>query len=118
MYKIENKFTEVLPDSKLGINRTDEQFADNLHLIAISKPVSIHDKYKMVCGKRHECKNSGIEKTFSFQNSNHQPLDIVFRVYNDGIAFRYTFPNQSDSKVNVINEATTYVLPDSTSRWI
>jgi hypothetical protein len=118
LYKIENKFTEVLPDSKLGINRADEQFADNLHLIATSKPVSIHDKYKMVCGKRHECENFGTEKTFSFENSNHQPLDIVFRVYNDGIAFRYTFPNQSDSKVNVISEATTYVLPDSTSRWM
>jgi hypothetical protein len=45
-------------------------------------------------------------------------LDIVFRVYNDGIAFRYTFPNQSDSKVNVINEATTYVLPENTDRWM
>lgn len=118
LYKIENKFTEVLPDSKLGINRIDEQFADSLHLIAISKAVSIHDTYKMVCGKRQLCENLGTEKTFGFQNSNHQPLDIVFRVYNDGIAFRYTFPNQSDSKVNIISEATTYVLPDSTSRWM
>ncbi|PJJ07801.1 glycosyl hydrolase family 97 [Flavobacterium sp. 1] len=118
LYKVENKFTEVLPDSKLGINRADEQFVENLHLIATSKLVSVHDKYKMVCGKRQLCENLGTEKTFSFQNSNHQPLDIVFRVYNDGIAFRYTFPNQSDSKVNVISEATTYVLPDSTSCWM
>nr|WP_199080278.1 glycoside hydrolase family 97 protein [Pedobacter sp. ASV19] len=117
-YKLENKFVEVLPDSKLGINRVDEQFVDNLNLISTSKSISIHDKYEMVCGKRHECENSGTEKTFSFQNSNHQPLDIVFRVYNDGIAFRYVFPNQSDSKVSIISEATTYVLPDSTSRWI
>ncbi|HEX9151314.1 MAG TPA: glycoside hydrolase family 97 protein, partial [Flavobacterium sp.] len=118
LYKIGNDFVEVMPDSKLGINRIDEQFADNLRFIAVSKPVSIHAKYKMVCGKRQLCENLGIEKTFSFENSNHQPLNIVFRVYNDGIAFRYTFPNQSDSKVNVISEATTYVLPDSTSRWM
>lgn len=118
LYKIENKFTEVLPDSKLGINRIDEQFADNLHLIATSKPVSIHDTYKMVCGKRQLCENLGTEKTFSFQNSNHQPLDIVFRVYNDGAAFRYVFPNQSDSKVNIISEATTYILPENTDRWM
>lgn len=118
LYKIENKFVEVLPDSKLGINCIDEQFVDNLSLISTSKSISIHDKYEMVCGKRHECENLGTEKTFSFQNSNHQPLDIVFRVYNDGIAFRYVFPNQSDSKVNIISEATTYVFPDSTSRWM
>ncbi len=118
LYKIENKFTEVLPDSKLGINRTDEQFAENLRFIAASKPVSIHDTYKMVCGKRQQCENLGTEKTFSFQNSNHQPLNIVFRVYNDGVAFRYVFPNQSDSKVNIIGEATTYVLPENTDRWM
>ena len=51
LYKVENKFEEVLPDPKLGINHIDEQFADNLHLIATSKLVSIHDKYEMVCGK-------------------------------------------------------------------
>ena len=118
LYKIENQFTEVMPDSKLGINRVDEQFADNLHLTAISKTVSIHDTYKMVCGKRRLCGNFGTEKTFSFQNSNQQPLDIVFRVYNDGIAFRYVFPNQSDAKVNIIGEATTYVLPENTNRWM
>ncbi|WP_228520597.1 glycoside hydrolase family 97 protein [Flavobacterium sp. CSZ] len=118
LYKIDNKFIEVLPDSKLGISRVDEQFTDNLRLISTSKPVSIHDKYEMVCGKRQLCENLGSEKTFSFENSNHQPLDIVFRVYNDGIAFRYIFPNQSDSKVSIISEATTYVLPEGTSRWM
>ena len=118
LYKTENKFTEVLPDSKLGINRIDEQFAGNLHFVNESKPVSIHDKYKMICGKRQLCENLGTEKTFSFQNSNRQPLNIVFRVYNDGVAFRYIFPNQSDSKVNIIGEETAYVLPENTNRWV
>jgi len=45
-------------------------------------------------------------------------LDIVFRVYNDGVAFRYVFPDKSDSLVNIAGEATAYVLPDSTSRWM
>lgn len=118
LYKIENRFIEVLPDSKLGINRTDEQFTNTLHFIKESKPVSIHDKYKMICGKRQLCENFGTEKVFSFQNSNQQPLNIVFRVYNDGIAFRYEFPNHSDSLKNISDEETTYVLPDSSTRWM
>jgi len=117
-YKVENKFVEVLPDSKLGIKRTDEQFANNLQLISESKLVSIHDKYEMICGKRQLCENFGTEKIFSFQNSNHQPLNIVFRVYNDGVAFRYVFPNHSDTLMNISGEVTTYILPDSTSRWM
>jgi hypothetical protein len=118
LYKVENRFVEVLPDSKLGINRTDEQFANKLHFISESKPVTIHDKYEMICGKRQLCENFGTEKIFSFQNSNHQPLNIIFRVYNDGIAFRYVFPNHSDSLKNISGEETTYVLPDSTNRWM
>lgn len=118
LYKVENKFVEVLPNSKLGINRTDEQFASNLQLIKESKPVSIHDKYEMICGKRQLCENFGTEKIFSFQNSNHQPLNIVFRVYNDGIAFRYVFPNHSDAAINISGEETTYNLPDNTNRWM
>jgi len=118
LYKVENKFVEVLPDSKLGINRTDEQFTNNLQLVNESKPVSVHDKYEMICGKRQLCENFGNEKTFSFKNSNHQPLNIVFRVYNDGIAFRYVFPNHSDAAKNISSEETTYVLPDNTNRWM
>jgi hypothetical protein len=118
LYKIENKFVEVLPDSKLGINRTDEQFVSNIQFVKELKPVSIHDKYEMICGKRQLCENFGTEKIFSFQNSNHQPLNIVFRVYNDGIAFRYVFPNHSDAAKNISGEETTYNLPDNTNRWM
>ncbi|MDD4970344.1 MAG: glycoside hydrolase family 97 catalytic domain-containing protein [Paludibacter sp.] len=118
LYKVENKFVEVLPDSKLGISRTDEQFVNNLHFVSESKPVSIHDKYEMICGKRQLCENFGTEKIFSFQNSSHQPLNIVFRVYNDGIAFRYVFPNHSDVAKNISGEETTFVLPDNTNRWM
>ena len=116
--KMDNSFVEVLPASLLGINRTDEQFVNNLQLIKESKPISIHDKYQMICGKRLQCENFGTEKTFSFQNSNHQLLNIIFRVYNDGVAFRYEFPNYSITQKNIIDEATTYNLPDNTKRWM
>jgi hypothetical protein len=72
----------------------------------------------MICGKRKLCENFGTEKVLNYKNSNNQPLNIVFIVYNNGVAFRYIFPNRSDSAVNIISEATTYVLPDSTYRWM
>jgi hypothetical protein len=118
MYKKNSEYVEVLPNSTLGISRTDQQFVDDLVLVKESKAKRIHDKYQMICGKRKDCENFGAEKVFSYKNSNDQPLDIVFRVYNDGVAFRYTFPNHSDSLVNVTGEATIYVLPDSTCRWM
>ncbi|HEX3024493.1 MAG TPA: glycoside hydrolase family 97 N-terminal domain-containing protein, partial [Chitinophagaceae bacterium] len=118
LYKIDGKFAEVMHASPLGINRTDEQFVNNLQLIKESKSISIHDKYQMICGKRLLCENFGTEKVFSLQNANHQLLNIIFRVYNNGVAFRYEFPDHSTTQKNIIDEATTYNLPDNTKRWM
>lgn len=113
-----SEYVEVLPNSLLGILRADQRFADNLKFIEESKAVEIHDKYEMVCGKRKLCENFGTEKVFNYVNSNNKPLSIVFRAYNNGVAFRYSFPDHSDSSINIIDEVTTFVLPDSTSRWM
>lgn len=118
MYKTNSEYIEILPDSPLGISRKDQQFVDNLNLSGASEAVEVHDKYEMICGKRKFCENFGNEKVFSYRNSNDQPLEIVFRVYDNGVVFRYIFPDKSDSTVNVIGESTTYVLPDSTYRWM
>lgn len=118
LFKNGSEYVEVLPNSPLGILRSDQRFDDNLNFIGASKAVAIHDKYEMICGKQKTCENFGTEKVFSYINTAHQPLSIVFRVYDNGVAFRYVFPNHSDSLVNITSEATSYVLPDSTSRWI
>ena len=118
LYKSGATYVEVLPASPLGILREDQQFVSNLKSMGESKAVAVHDKYEMRTGKRKLCENFGIEKTFNYQNSSKQPLNITIRVYNDGLAFRYTFPNRSDSSLSIKDEATGYVIPKGTARWI
>lgn len=118
LYKSNGTYVEVLPASPLGILRADQEFVSNLKFVGEGNPVAVHNKYEMSIGKRSHCEDFGTEKTFSYQNSSKQPLDITFRVYNDGVAFRYVFPNQSDSSVSITDEATGYVMPQGTSRWM
>jgi hypothetical protein len=118
LYKNDSGYVEVLPNSPLGIERNDQRFIENLLLVGESKAVVIHDKYEMIIGKRKICENFGTEKVIKFKNSNNQPLHIVIRAYNNGVAFRYLFPDHSDSLVNILGETTAYVLPDSTLRWM
>jgi len=118
LYNSNGAYVEVLPASPLGIFRADQQFAANLKLINEGKPVAVHDKYQMLIGKRRRCENFGTEKTFSYQNASKQPLNITFRVYNDGVAFRYTFPNRSDSSLSITDEATGYAIPQGSARWM
>lgn len=118
LYKKGTSYVEALPTSLLGILRSDQQFVSNLKLTGEDKPVLIHDSYEMLTGKRKACENYGVEKTFHYYNSAKQPLDITFRVYNNGVAFRYTFPNHSDSSFSITGEGTAYTIPAGTSRWM
>ena len=118
LYKNKTEYVEVLPNSPMGITREDQQFTDNLKFIGESQSKEVNQKYEMISGKRKLCTNLGNEKTFQYVNSNNKPLNIVFRVYNDGVAFRYEFTDKTNSLVNVIDETTTYVFPSNTNRWL
>lgn len=111
-----SEYIEIMPSSPMGILRDDQQFTDNLKLVSESKEVN--QKYEMISGKQKICDNLGIEKVFKYVNSNNQPLNIVFRVYNDGVTFHYEFTNKNGSLVNVIDESTAYVFPSPTNRWL
>lgn len=116
--KNDTGYDEVLPNSPMGISRSDGQFIRGLKLVEASSPTEIHDSYEMVSGKRKACENFGTERVFKFVNSNKQPVNIVVRAYNNGIAFRYVFPNSLQTTKNIIDEATAYVLPANTNRWM
>ena len=118
LYKKGEAYIEVLPASPLGILREDQKFVSNLKFIGEGKLIAVHDKYEMRTGKRKLCENFGVEKAFNYQNSSKQPLNITFRVYNDGVAFRYSFPNRPDSSLSVKEEATGYVIPEGSARWM
>lgn len=117
-YKKDKKFIEVLPFSPLGIIREDQKFVNNLELTNVSKETTVHEKYEMIIGKRKERENFANEKLFQFKNENNALVNIIFRAYNDGIAFRYEFPEKSGSKINILAENTAYILPKGTNRWM
>jgi hypothetical protein len=117
LFKNGKEYTEVLPESPLGISRKDQEFLSNLKFKEAGKAKLIQEKYTMLSGKRKYCKNTCYEKSFLYSNSKQQPLNIIFRVYNNGVAFRYSFPNQTDSLFQIIDEATAYVIPEGYKRW-
>jgi hypothetical protein len=44
-------------------------------------------------------------------------MDLIIRAYNDGVAFRYEFPEKEGTFV-IKDELTAYSIPDSTKRWL
>jgi alpha-glucosidase len=108
---------EVIPRIELGLSRSDQDFSDNLSLIEAGKPQLINEQYTTIHGKRRQRSNSAKEVTVSFQNSGKRKMNIVIRAYNDGVAFRYEFPD-TEGTFTIQDELTSYFIPDSTKRWL
>lgn len=49
-------------------------------------------------------------------DKNGKPVKLVFRLYNDGVAFRYELSGLEGE--TLVDEATTYLIPEGTKRWI
>lgn len=116
-YSNNGKPCEVIPQITLGLTRADQDFSKDLKFLKASNPILINEQYSVVHGKRSQCSNSASEAVVSFENSDKYKLNIIIRAYNDGVAFRYEFPEKKGSFV-VNDELTTYCIPDSTKRWI
>ncbi|UCE08366.1 MAG: glycoside hydrolase family 97 N-terminal domain-containing protein, partial [bacterium] len=89
------KKIEVVETSSLGLKRNDGDFFKNLELVNVSEVSTIDESYTMIAGKRKINRNHANQFTLSFRNTNKQPLDILFRAYDTGVAFRYIFPDES-----------------------
>ncbi len=72
--------------------------------------------YTMLTGKRRECSNTANEYTYVYSDSTGGEVRLVFRLYNDGLAFRYELDGLTDDKVT--DEHTTYRISEGRQRWI
>lgn len=116
-YTIDGKTCDVLPKVALGLDRADQVFAKELKFLKAGSPVLINEKYTALHGKRSNRSNSANEVTVQCENPDKSKLNIIIRVYNDGVAFRYEFPDKKGTFV-INDELTAYTVPDGTKRWL
>lgn len=109
--------TELIPQIDLGLLRSDQDFSEDLKFLKVGKPMLINSQYTMLHGKRSKCSNSANEIVVNFENAGKARLNLILRAYNDGVAFRYEFPEKEGSFV-VKDEITSYNIPSDYKRWI
>lgn len=64
-----------------------------------------HESYDMVGGKQLKCTNEGVGRTYSFANA-----ELELRVYDDGIAYRFTCEGN--------DPVASYRISEGTNRWM
>ncbi|MGE5944955.1 MAG: glycoside hydrolase family 97 catalytic domain-containing protein [Flavobacteriales bacterium] len=113
----ENASSEIIPKIDLGLLRSDQDFSTELKFIKADKPKLINEKYTSLHGKSSKRSNSGNEIVLYFENPSKAKLNVIVRAYNDGVTFRYEFPEKTGT-FKIKDELTAYKIPDSTSRWL
>ena len=74
-----------------------------------SHPLPLTSNYQMLTGKRLVCNNEGNEYVATLGEG----VKMVLRLYNDGIAFRYEYPEAWTG-----SDPTIFRIPEGTRRWM
>lgn len=116
-YNNSGKISVAIPHIDLGLSRSDQDFSTELKFIKAGKPILINEQYTALLGKKSACSNSANEVVVSFENSSKAKLNIIIRAYNDGITFRYEFPEKQGT-FKIKDEFTSYSISKETVRWM
>ncbi len=113
-YTVKYEGKLIIGHSKLGIIREDENFSENLSIESVSNNEIIKDEYEILNGKKRKCSYLANRRVYYFKNANGKKMDIIFQVSNDGVAFRYYFPEKSNKKKKILKEISSFnFIPDT-----
>ncbi|MCF7802763.1 MAG: glycoside hydrolase family 97 protein [Candidatus Marinimicrobia bacterium] len=117
-YSVAYQGTTVLENSRLGVERMDADLFTALRVDTASAVTPVDDKYSMRTGKQSEIRYQANRRVFHLRNDAGNPLDIIFQVSNDGVAFRYHFPEKTPDVRTILKEYTTFRFLEETHAWI
>ncbi|MDG5491328.1 glycoside hydrolase family 97 protein [Psychroserpens sp. SPM9] len=112
--------TVVLP-SKMGVSLKDTEDLTRNFSILNSATKTVNETWKPVLGEESTISNHYNElRLFLNQKATNTKLTIVFKVYDEGIAFRYEFPVDKEVNYFVISSEDTEfnMTGNHTAFWI
>ncbi len=104
-YYVKYKDKSVILESDLGIKLKDKPALDANFQIVDSKKTTFNESWKPVLGEQANIVNHYNELTISLiQKETNVKMNIVFRAFDEGIAFRYDFPKQKELNYFIISD--------------
>lgn len=115
-YKMERSGNVLIGKSYLGMKTNDGDFTKYVNYKGTSAR-AIDEKYQMRTGKFSVVTNSCNEATLTFALSTGQEMDIIFRVYDDGMAYRYFFKGSDKTDFKITADNSQINIPTFSRCW-
>lgn len=122
VYNLKYKNKDVVKTSKLGLElKDDKKSLLNDFTVVDSKTSTFDENWKPVWGEVDQIRNHYNELAVTLnQKGTDRQIVIRFRLFDDGLGFRYEFPTQKNLTYFVIKEERTQfaMAGDHTAFWI
>ncbi|MBP8622616.1 glycoside hydrolase family 97 protein [Bacteroides sp.] len=120
-YQLSYKNKEVIKPSKLGLELKKDPGLMNGFTVEYSQTATFDETWSPVWGEVKTIRNNYNELAVTLnQKAQDRHIVIRFRLYNDGLGFRYEFPLQKNLNYFVIKEERSQfaMAGDHTAFWI
>ena len=119
-YTVNHGEKAVINPSKLGFVFKDVDNFDTGFKVLESKTITIDEPWEQVWGEKRMIQNNCNELSVTLQEKKgaQRKLEIQLRAYNDGIAFRYIYPEQgSGDSIFIMDEVSEFNLASGGNAW-
>ena len=116
-YTLNFQGKQIIAPSTLGFASTEGgvNFHDGFKLDSVSTS-SFHEVWAPVWGENDSIDNTYNQAIYHMSNASVR-MDVEFRVYDDGIGFRYVFPEQGRDSLLVAEELTQFAMGEDLTAW-
>ncbi|MGN1262573.1 MAG: glycoside hydrolase family 97 N-terminal domain-containing protein, partial [Prevotella sp.] len=117
-YSISYDGKQMMEPSRLGLV-TDVADLDGGLTLTGHEERSIDTLYNMRGTKVSQVRYRANELVVAFANGKKQTMNVIFRVSDNDVAFRYSLPAYGDRRCLVVkSESTSFRLPDGTTTFV
>jgi len=119
-YNVTRNGQPVINDSRLGFVLKDLPALDHDFTITSATPATKDETWTQPWGEVKTIRNhyNSLTITLEEKSALKRKLLVTFRVYNDGIGFRYEIPQQANLKSFIImDELTEFALAQDLAAW-
>ncbi|TKG97307.1 glycoside hydrolase family 97 protein [Puteibacter caeruleilacunae] len=119
-YTVSRNDETLVSKSRMGfIFKGNDHFDCNFSILNVTKSAH-NDTWQPVVGEYKEIRNNYNELTVELQEQEgkKRKLNVTFRLYNDGLGFRYEIPKQDNiTNIEIASEETEFAIAKETTAW-
>lgn len=117
-YQASHDGQTVIDQSTLGLRRNDQDFTSGFVVDHAGKIEHRREQYELFAGAQSHVDHQLNTRSLLFHNASHSAMAVDLAASDEGVAFRYRFPDESTVIHIAESESTTFAVPANSSGWM